>query len=203
MNMTTMLKGRILSAKAELIMPTIGPAPVSPAVLRVRARSPIEYRFDLAGVVISMAAADDFGSVKIADFQNTNLKIEAAIIDAVFSVAGLATNTGVSVDFAIGSAATITTTFATAGEAERLYMNKLDGVGAAATGGTVKGHSFDNATAATLNAGTSMLPILLDAHATANDLYLNASSPVTSGTGTITFTAGGLSIFVADFSEPS
>lgn len=167
------------------------PAPVSPAKLIKRSTSLIEARFDLTGVVISLTAANDYGGTNLADLPNTNMLIAGAMIDAVATMAGFASNVGTTLDISLGS---VVASNATLASTMMDYVEKIDATGAGATA-TIKGHSFDNA---------SVAPDLIfrDA-ATTNDFFVNASCPVTSGTGTVTFTSGFASLFYWDLLETS
>lgn len=136
---------------------------------------PKRVTMQLAAVVLSMTAAQDFGSLKLCDLPTTNLRFKGAFVDLSITVAGLTTNTAVSVDVALGTVATASAAFSNAGEQN--LIQKIDGVGGTATG-TVKGASATE--------GTPVTQVELAAGAKA--VYLNASSPVTSGTGTVTIT---------------
>lgn len=127
---------------------------------------------DLSGLVISMAAADDFGSAKIMDLPAGNILVVLSTLDASFVVAGCASNVGTAVKNALGSAATASTALTGTGE------NNLIGVLTATGGGSTGTAKKDAASANVLLAA--------GAHA----IYLNASSAVTSGTGTLTYAAG-------------
>lgn len=195
--MTLLVKG-----KALLRNPTLGQsrfiegsypvgvaAPVVvPAVAR-RARPLCSANVDLTGVVVSLTAANDYGGAQLLTFANTNMLIVGAIIDAVATMAGFASNVGTGVTFGLGSA---TASNATLSSTMQDYLNVTTATGAGATA-TLKGHSFDN--------GSPALTFL-DA-AAANKLFLNAACPVTSGTGTLTFTSGFCELFYFDLRETS
>lgn len=140
----------------------------------------------LSSFVVSMTAANDFGGTKICDLPNTNLLVMGVMVDLAVTVAGLATNTAASLDVAIGTVTTASVDFSNAGEDN--LVAKIDGVGATATG-TVEGHSG------------ALTSVLVTAGAS-NALYLNASSPVTTGTGTATF-SGTIRVFYFDLSVAS
>lgn len=53
-----------------------------------------------------------------------------------------------------------------------------------------------------MSARIRQAPITTDAAGT-NDVFLNASSPVTTGTGVITFTGGFVDLFYFDIGEPA
>lgn len=152
----------------------------------------LRARFKLEGKTLSMAAADDFGALQLVNnFPVKNMLICGALFNLAYTVAGFATNTGVTTDWALGTVTTASTDFSNAGEDD--LIEKVDGVGATAAG-TAKGHFFDL---------TSPGLIFKDAGAN-NDLFLNASQPVTSGTGVITFTAGSIvELFYFDLDEPA
>ncbi len=149
------------------------------------------YRFKLAGKTLSMAAANDFGALQLVDnLPVKNFLIVGALFDLVYSVAGFAVNQGDAMDFALGTVTTASAAFSNAGEDD--LIEKVDGVGAGASG-TAIGHFFDL---------TSPAVIFKDAGAN-NDLFLNASSAVTSGTGVITFATGSIvDLFAIDLDEP-
>ncbi len=179
----------MLPGKIKLTAPSI-PVAANSIPMEFAGFPMLRARFLLAGKTISMAAASDFGAIQLCDLPNKNLILAGAMIDAAYTVAGFATNTGVTTDWAIGTVTTASVDFSNTGEDN--LMEKVDGVGATAAG-TVKGHSFDMASPAL---------IFLDAAAT-NDVFLNASQPVTSGTGVITFTGGFVDIFYHDLGEPA
>jgi hypothetical protein len=166
------------------------PAAANSARLIKRAMPLLEARFDLTGVVISLTAANDYGGTKIADAANTNMLIAGGIIDAVATMAGFTANVGTGVTFGLGSAVASNATLASTMQD---YVPVTSATGAAATA-TLKAHSFD------IGGGGPAL-IFLDAHATNNDLFLNAACPVATGTGTLTFTSGFASLFFFDLSE--
>lgn len=133
---------------------------------------PINYdTLTLASFVVSLAAADDFGSRKLCDLPNTGIIIVGAVIEVAGTVAGFASNVGTAVDLAVGTVATASTTFANAGEKD--IIPKIDGTGASTTA-TVKGQS------------TTTEKNLFVAPGSSNAIYINVSDPVTSGTGTLT-----------------
>jgi len=150
------------------------------------------YRFKLAGQTLNIAAANDYGGLQLVDnFPVKNYLIVGAMFNLAYGVAGFAVNQGDAMDFALGTVTTASAAFSNAGEDD--LIEKVDGVGASTTG-TAKGHSFD--------LGSPAL-IFRDAGAN-NDLFLNASSAVTSGTGVITFTTGSIvDLFAVDLDEPA
>lgn len=165
----------------------LAPTPNTGVTLK-RFERPVQVaRLTLAAFVVSMTAANDFGGTLLVDLPNSKLLIVGTVVDLAVTVAGLATNTAVSLDVAVGTVTTASAAFSNAGEKD--IVAKIDGVGATATG-TVKGASA----AAETN-------VLVAAGAT-NKLWLNASSPVTSGTGTATFT-GTIDVYYVDLGTPS
>lgn len=147
-----------------------------------------KIRLQLTSKAVSMAAANDFGGSKIGDLPATNLIVLGVVVDLAVTVAGLAVNTAAALDVAVGTATTASTDFSNAGEDN--LMAKVDGVGGTATG-TVKGAGASDG---------ALANVLLAAGAKA--VYLNASSAVTSGTGTATFT-GWVDVFYIDLGDHS
>lgn len=98
-----------LRGEATLPTPNTGIAMDSIAVI------PQKVTFTLAGTEISVAAADDFGSVKLCDLPDKNLHLLAVEVDLVVTKAG--TTNGIvaatDLDMAIGTAAASNTTLAT------------------------------------------------------------------------------------------
>jgi hypothetical protein len=127
----------------------------------------------LTAAELDMAAADNFGSLLLATLPNTNILILGAVVDLAVVMSGFASNVLTTLDIAVGTAATASTDFSGANEDN--LCQKIDGVGAGASG-TVKG-----AVAAAI--GVVALTAAAD-----NKIYLNGSSPVTTGTGTATCT---------------
>lgn len=138
--------------------------------------------FLLTNFVVSLAAADDFGSKKLCDLPNTGAIILGSVIEVAGLVAGFASNVGTAVDLALGTVATASTTFANAGEKD--LIAKIDGTGAGTTA-TVKGQT---ATAEKL---------VFVAPGSSNAIFINVSDPVTSGTGTFTM-SGFVTVFWID-----
>lgn len=142
--------------------------------------------FGLAGLVVDIAAADDFGSIQIADFADTNMLIAGFMFDAVATLSGSLVATNLTVG--LGSAAAAATPLATTAID---YMEAVSATGAAQTA-TIKGHSFDNTTPAL---------VFKDAAAT-NDLFVNAAITTTPA-ATLTFVSGGVTVFFFDLGEVS
>ncbi len=144
----------------------------------------IKARIYLSGMTIPVTAANDYGSVKLVDFQNKNLLIFGHALNAKGTLT--APNVGTELTLALGSAAASSTTL------PAQYMAAKTGVGAAQAF-TAIGHTFDESSPAL---------VFLDGHATNNDLFLNAGLAVASGTTTITFTDGYVDVFYHDLDEP-
>lgn len=137
------------------------------------ARPPRRVVLTLSSVAVSIAAANDYGSVKLCDLATTtNAMVMGCVLSAAVTVAGTTVVQADNLDVAIGTVATTSTTFANAGE--KNILAKQDGVGAAATG-TVSGLGTATESDLIIAAGT-------------NAIYLNISQPVATGTGTATFT---------------
>lgn len=167
------------------------PAPSNSLPLYTYGVPLLKARFILDGAVISLAAANDYGSIQLCDLPNKNLLIAGALVDATVTVAGAAVNQGDAVDWALGTAALASTDFSNGGEAN--IIDEYNGTGAGATG-AANAHSFDNSSPAL---------IFLDAAGT-NDIFLNAQTAVTTGTGTLTFGAGSfVDLFYFDLGEPA
>lgn len=134
-------------------------------------------RFKLDGAVLSILAANDYGSLQLCDLPNSNLVIAGALVDASYVVSGFATDQGDSIDWALGTVAITSTDFSNNGEAD--IVDEFDGTGGTSTG----------AAAASSVANSSPAQVFVAAGAS-NDIFLNAQGAVTTGTGTITFAAG-------------
>lgn len=135
-------------------------------------RPPQWVRLRLTAAVLSMTAANDYGSLKLADLPNANLQILGAKFALTATMAGFASNVGTALDVALGTVATASAAFSNAGEKD--LIPKVDATGAGATA-TIAGAGTSTEAEKFIAAGT-------------NAVYLNASSPVTSGTGTLTIT---------------
>jgi len=153
-------------------------APVLPQRIRLR----------LSGQVLSVAAANDYGSLKLCDLPAGNLIMLGVIVDLTGVVAGFASDVGTAVDLALGTVVTASTTFVNAGEDD--LMEKIDGTGAGTTA-TLKGAGMTDGSLANVK-----LP------AGAKAVWLNASDPVTTGTGTITL-SGVVDLYYLDLSDHS
>jgi len=140
----------------------------------------------LSGLVVDIAAADDFGGLQIATFPDTNMLIAGFMIDAVATLSGTLVATNLTVG--LGSATAAATPLATTAID---YMEAVAATGAAQTA-TIKGHSFDNTTPAL---------VFKDAAST-NKLFVNAAITTTPA-ATLTFTSGGVTMFYYDLGEVS
>lgn len=144
-------------------------------------------RIWLAGHSFTITAANDYGGAKICDLQNKNLLLAGFLLNAVGTVT--TPNVGTELTLSLGTAVAAATPLATTAID---YMLAKTGVGAAQAF-TCIGHTFDN---------TSPALAFLDAHATANDLFLNGALAVASGTATVAFTGGYVDAFYWDLDEP-
>lgn len=172
----------------EVLNPT-DPTPNTGVTLTQKEHVPVyKATLTLADFDIDMDSGDDFGGTKLVDLPTNNLVIVAVNVDLAATVSGLATNTVETVDFAVGTATTASTDFSNGGEDN--LMEKVDGVGAAATG-TIKGASGSDG---------GLGNVVLAAGSKA--IYLNASSPVTTGTGTVTLD-GTVEVFYMDLGDHS
>lgn len=140
--------------------------------------------FNLAAFTVAMSAANDFGSRKLCDLPNTNLIILGAAIDLTGTVSGFASDVGTAVDLALGTVATASAAFSNAGEKD--IVPKIDGTGAGTTV-TITGANTTTEKNTFIAAGAS------------NAIFVNASDPVTTGTGTLTL-AGTIELFYIDTS---
>lgn len=180
-----MSKSRLLVG-ASTMQDGLAPAVANSAVLTRYAMPLQKAVFGLAGLVVDIAAADDFGGLQIATFADTNMLIAGFMVDAVATLSGtlVATNLTVSLGSAVAAATPLATTAID-------YMEAVAATGAAQTA-TIKGHSFDNTTPALA---------FKDAAAT-NKLYINAAITTTPA-ATLTFVSGGVTMFYFDLGEVS
>lgn len=169
------------------VVAKIAPTPTASVTVVEAAKMPQVVTLTLAAKAVTMDSGDDFGSVELLTLPNTNLLVTACVVDLAAEVSGLATETVETVDYAIGTVATASTDFSNAGEDN--LTPKIDGVGAA-TSGTVKGAS-----------SSSTINVLVAAGAS-NKVYLNVSSPVTTGTATVTVT-GTVKLVMLDLGAPA
>ncbi len=153
----------------------------------------IKARIPLAGLVISITAANDYGGAKLVDFPNKNLMLKSMLLNAKGNI--LTPNVGTDLTLSLGTAVAAATPLATTAID---YMIAKTGVGAAQAF-TVVGHSFDNTSGNFGNAGAT--PYLLD-NGASNSLFLNAAAAVASGTCTVTFTGGYVDVYYEEMDEP-
>ena len=168
------IEGDAAALKGDLLTPGTGVAIGERfgAVIR-------RTRLVLTSFLVNDVSTSDFGGTSLLTFANTNLLILGAYLSCAVTIAGMTTQACTSLIAAIGTVTTASTTFANAGE--KNIIASMTGVGAGATG-TIGGALGSNVTIA---AGAS------------NQLFLNIAQPVTSGTGTATFT-GRLDLVYAD-----
>lgn len=140
--------------------------------------------FTMSNFVISMSAANDFGSAKICDLPNSNLIVLGAAVDLTGTMLGFTADVGTGLDLSIGTVATASALFSNAGEKD--IVPKIDGTGAGAA-----------VTVAGANSTTEKLTFI--AAGPSNALYVNASSPVATASGTLTLN-GTVEVFYIDTS---
>jgi hypothetical protein len=169
------------------VISKIAPTPTAGVTVTESAKVDNTIVLTLAAKAVSVASGDDFGSVELLTLPNRNLLIVACVVDLAATVAGLATETVETVDYAIGTVATASKTFANAGEDN--LTPKIDGVGAAAAG-TVKGASSSATINVHIAAGAS------------NKVFLNVGTEVTADTGTVTVT-GTITLVIRDLGVPA
>lgn len=183
------IRGKVVATGLQIGgAPAVTPLlPVAATSVKAEARTlPVRsILFTVSALAISMAAADDFGSAKLCDLPNTNLIILGAAVDLTGTVSGFTSDVGTAVDLAIGTVATASAAFSNAGEKD--IVPKIDGTGAGTTA-TITGRNTTTEKLAFIAAGAS------------NALYINASDPVTSGTGVLTL-SGTVEIFYVDTSS--
>lgn len=122
----------------------------------------------LAADTLDMDSGDDFGALQLSDDLPAAYRVVACSLALTFTHADL-TGDASTVDVALGTVTTASTDFSNAGEDD--LREKIDATGT--TTGTVAG---------ALAVGASEIP------GVTTDLFLNASSPVTAGTGVLTLT---------------
>lgn len=186
------VKGRAVLPNAEIggAGRSIAPTALVPVatVRQERFTQPMaKTRLWLAGHSFTIAAAQDYGGAKIADFPNKNMLLAGFQLNAIGTIT--APNVGTELTLSLGTAVAAATPLA---DTAIDYMSAKTGVGAAQSF-TCIGHSFDNSAPAL---------VFLDGHATNNDLYLNGAAAVASGTCTVTFTGGYVDVFFFDMDEP-
>lgn len=139
-------------------------------------------RLKLTSFAIAVAAADDFGSLKLCDLPNSQLLVVGAIVDLDATVTGTGSSLA-AVDLAIGTVATASTNFANAGE--KNVVDKLD----CTSGGVI-----DGAAATAIN--------LLIAAGASNALYVNVATGNISTAGVVTLN-GYIDIIYVDLGKAS
>ena len=161
---------------------------VTIVVSELNRQSPIvpRLRLKLTDFVVTVPNADNFGATKLLTLADNNLEFKWAVVDLAAVVLGFTTNTVAAVDLALGTAEMASTDFSGAGEDD--ITEKIDGVGAGATG-TVKGVSTDALRNVLIAAGT-------------NAIWVNVSDPVTSGDGTLTLN-GYIELTLRELGKPS
>lgn len=132
----------------------------------------------LTSVPVSIAAAQDFGSVKLLDFPANSIMIMGVNVNLVASPDAVVTDV-TTIDYAIGTAALASTDFSNAGEDNLVAENDV----------AAQGVMNVRSTAAL------SLPLVFDAGN--NDIYLNVQAAVASGTGVPTF-SGTVEVFYID-----
>lgn len=150
------------------------PTPVSGVTLDLKPLQLQRVRLGLAGKTVSVAAADDFGSLKICDLPSTNILVLGANVNLNTTQAGFTSNNGSAIDCALGTAATASTDFSNANEDN--LMEKVDGTGT--TAGSVRGAGMSDGGLAAVKLAAG-----------AKSVYLNIADPVTTATGTLTLGA--------------
>lgn len=172
----------------DFVFSSQDPTPASGVTLgRPQLAHPTIFTLSLNSVSVTVDSGDDFGSAEICTLPNTGIILLGAVTDLSVSVADIDTAQVDAVDFAVGTVATTSTTFANAGE--KNLMPKIDGVGAAETG-TAKG-----------GLTSAVAPVSVTPGA-ANKVYLNLSTPVTAGTGSVTVT-GTVKLVLIDVGVPA
>lgn len=164
------------------------PAPVAGMGMDVAPVLPQRIRLKLSAFSVSLLAANDYGSAKLCDLPVSNMLILGAQVDLTSTQTGFASNAGTAVTMALGTVATTTTNFATAGE--KNVLGPITGTGAGSPGAE-KGSSQENG---------AVSNVLLAPGAKA--LYLNVGDPVTSGTGVVAF-SGVIDLYYIDIGSHS
>ena len=132
-----------------------------------------EMRFSVSGLVATVLAADDYGSVKLLDLPDKNLLLASLELDLVGTKAG-GLIAATDMDFAVGTAVASNQTLATT---MLDVIEKID-LDADVIGAVIQIHSNDQSTAA--------YPLRIADSAT-TALYLNLGIPVGVADGTVTF----------------
>lgn len=178
--MVEKIQGRFIADDARLDNGAdVTPNTAAGVAMDSRMRPVRMARLTLTDVEVSIAAASDFGSVKLIDFPATTVVVLGINLDLVATADGSVITDVTTVDYAVGTAALASTDFSGAGEDNLVAENDV------ASGGVMNAR-----TTAALS-----LPLTLDAGN--NDVYLNVQAAVTAGTGTVSFT-GTVDIFYFD-----
>lgn len=122
-------------------------------------------RIAFRNVVVPVAAADDFGSIKLLDYPNGNLMVLGAVVALTAAIGGgiaALANVDIAVGSAVASAATLASTMLD-------VVPKID----VTAGGVVAGKST----------GTEALKVLT---ASSSALYLNVGGSTITTDGTVT-----------------
>jgi hypothetical protein len=156
------IDGNIVEADTN---PTVLPTNATVAVVGPQVK---KLTVTLAADTLSMTAANDYGGLQLSDDLPAAYRIVATKLALTFTHSDLAGDAS-TVDVAVGTVVTASTDFSNAGEDD--LRGKIDATGT--TTGTVTGAAA---------VGAAEVP------GVTTDLFLNASSPVTSGTGVLTLT---------------
>jgi hypothetical protein len=156
------IDGNVVEADTN---PTVLPTNATVAVLGPQVK---KLTITLAADTLDIEAANDFGALQLTNDLPAAYRIVACSLALTFTHSDLAGDAS-TVDVALGTVTTASTDFSNAGEDD--VRGKIDATGT--TTGTIAG-----ATAV----GASEIP------GVTTDLFLNASSPVTAGTGVLTLT---------------
>lgn len=158
------------------------PVPGSAAVTIARVARPLRMaQCRLVNFQVSVAAASDFGSLKLLDLPTDRALVVGTSVNLTTVPVGFASDVGTAVHLALGTVATASTTFLNAGE-DNLCPD-LTGTGAGSPG-AVNGGSGATETNVLLAAG-------------AKSIFVNVADPVTAGTGTLTLN-GIITVFYLD-----
>jgi hypothetical protein len=145
-------------------------------------------RLNLAGKTISVAAADDFGSLKICDLPTSNLLMLGVNVNLNTTQSGFTSNNGTAIDCALGTVATASADFSNAGEDS--LMEKVDGTGT--TAGSVRGAGMSDGGLAAVKLAAG-----------AKSVYLNIADPCT-GAAVLTLGADSwVDLWYADLGDHS
>ncbi len=155
------LSGNLLEGANPTVLPT-------GATLDVKSPPVLHATITLAADTLDIEAANDYGALQLSNDLPAAYMLVATKLALTFTHADL-TGDASTVDVAVGTVTTASVDFTNAGEDD--LREKIDATGT--TTGTVTGLAA---------AGASLVPGIT------TDLFLNASSPVTAGTGVLTLT---------------